>query len=142
ISFSVDCYSLPLHLYPFPTRRSSDLALQIIPHVEQLIEMGLGYLNLSRKVGTLSGGEAQRIKIARHLGSSLNNITYIFDEPSAGLHQEEVYLLIQLLKRIKSQHNTVMVNEHEVSVIQAAEEIIEMGRGAGINGGEVMYQGE
>ena len=118
------------------------IAQQIIPYVEQLIEMGLGYLNLSRKVGTLSGGEAQRIKIARHLGSSLNNITYIFDEPSAGLHQEEVYLLIQLLKRIKSQHNTVIVIEHDVSVIQAADEIIEMGPGAGINGGEVMYQGE
>lgn len=118
------------------------IALQIIPHVEQLIEMGLGYLNLSRKVGTLSGGEAQRIKIARHLGSSLNNITYIFDEPSAGLHQEEVYLLIQLLKRIKAQHNTVIVIEHDVSLIQAADEIIEMGPGAGINGGEVMYQGE
>ena len=64
--------------------------------------MGLGYLSLSRKMGTLSGGEAQRVKIARHLGSSLNNLTYIFDEPSAGLHPEEVDMLIHMLKSIKS----------------------------------------
>jgi len=90
---------------------------------------------------TLSGGEAQRVKIARHLGSSLNNITYIFDEPSAGLHPEEVDLLIQLLRSIKNQHNTVIVIEHDLSVIQAADEIIEMGPGAGVHGGEVVYQG-
>src|SRR5690606_29321890 len=77
-----------------------DIAKQIIPQVIQLIDMGLGYLTLSRKVGTLSGGEAQRVKIARHLGSSLNNITYIFDEPSAGLHPEETDMLIQMMKNI------------------------------------------
>lgn len=118
------------------------IALQAIPHIKQLIEMGLGYLSLSRKMGTLSGGEAQRVKIARHLGSSLNNITYIFDEPSAGLHPEEVDMLIQMLKSIKSQHNTVIVIEHDLSVVQAADEIIEMGPGAGVDGGEVVYQGK
>ncbi|WP_028389972.1 ATP-binding cassette domain-containing protein [Bacillus cihuensis] len=118
------------------------IALQAIPHIKQLVEMGLGYLSLSRKMGTLSGGEAQRVKIARHLGSSLNNITYIFDEPSAGLHPEEVDLLIQMLKRIKAQHNTVIVIEHNLSVIKVADEIIEMGPGAGVNGGEVVYQGK
>src|SRR5699024_3497631 len=90
----------------------------------------------------LSGGEAQRVKIARHLGSSLNNITYIFDEPSAGLHAEEVAMLIQMLKSIKDQHNTVIVIEHEISVIKVADEIIEMGQGAGVNGGDVVYQGK
>ena len=104
--------------------------------------MGLGYLSLSRKMGTLSGGEAQRVKIARHLGSSLNNITYIFDEPSAGLHPEEVDMLIQMMKSIKAQHNTVIVIEHDLSVIKVADEIIEMGPGAGVNGGEVVYQGK
>ncbi|WP_316570706.1 ATP-binding cassette domain-containing protein [Neobacillus sp. YIM B06451] len=115
---------------------------QAIPYVKQLVDMGLGYLSLSRKMGTLSGGEAQRVKIARHLGSSLNNITYIFDEPSAGLHPEEVDMLIQMLKRIKDQHNTVIVIEHNLSIIKVADEIIEMGPGAGTNGGNVVYQGK
>ena len=118
------------------------IAQQTIPQVLQLVEMGLGYLSLSRKMGTLSGGEAQRVKIARHLGSSLNNITYIFDEPSAGLHPEEVDMLIQMMKSIKAQHNTVIVIEHDLSVIKVADEIIEMGPGAGVNGGEVVYQGK
>src|SRR5690625_1345686 len=117
------------------------IALQAIPHIKQLVEMGLGYLSLARKMGTLSGGEAQRVKIARHLGSSLNNITYIFDEPSAGLHPEEVDMLIQMLQSIKDQHNTVIVIEHDLSVIKVADEIIEMGPGAGVHGGEVVYQG-
>ncbi|WP_053364959.1 ATP-binding cassette domain-containing protein [Bacillus sp. FJAT-27245] len=118
------------------------IAKQAIPYVKQLVDMGLGYLSLARKMGTLSGGEAQRVKIARHLGSSLNNITYIFDEPSAGLHPEEVNMLIQMLKRIKDQHNTVIVIEHNLSVIKVADEIIEMGPGAGVNGGKVVYQGK
>lgn len=118
------------------------IANQAIPHVKQLVELGLGYLSLSRKMGTLSGGEAQRVKIARHLGSSLNNITYIFDEPSAGLHPEEVDLLIGMLQSIKRQYNTVIVIEHDLSVIKEADEIIEMGPGAGIDGGEVLFQGK
>lgn len=118
------------------------IAKQAIPYVKQLVDMGLGYLSLSRKMETLSGGEAQRVKIARHLGSSLNNITYIFDEPSAGLHPEEVNMLIHMLKRIKNQHNTVIVIEHNLSVIKVADEIIEMGPGAGANGGVVIYQGK
>lgn len=118
------------------------IAQQAIPHIIQLIEIGLGYLSLSRKMGTLSGGEAQRVKIARHLGSSLNNMTYIFDEPSAGLHPEEVSLLIEMLESIKNQHNTVIVIEHDLSVIKAADEIIEMGPGAGTRGGEIIYQGK
>ncbi|GAB3798897.1 hypothetical protein GCM10028868_21820 [Virgibacillus kimchii] len=115
---------------------------QAIPPIRQLIKMGLGYLSLSRKMDTLSGGEAQRVKIARHLGSSLNNITYIFDEPTAGLHPEEVDMLIQMLKNLKAQHNTVIVIEHDLSVIKAADEVIEMGPGAGVHGGEVIYQGK
>lgn len=117
------------------------IAQQTIPHIKQLVDMGLGYLNLSRKMGTLSGGEAQRVKIARHLGSSLNNLTYIFDEPSAGLHPEEVDMLIQMMKNLKAQHNTVIVIEHDLSVIKEADHIIELGPGAGVHGGEVVYQG-
>ncbi|MHA6261531.1 ATP-binding cassette domain-containing protein [Sporosarcina sp. CAU 1771] len=118
------------------------IAQQAIPHVQQLVEMGLSYLSLSRKMNTLSGGEAQRVKIARHLGSSLNNLIYIFDEPSAGLHPEEVSLLIDMLKRLKAQHNTVIVIEHDLAIIKVADEIIEMGPGAGVHGGTVVYQGE
>src|SRR5690606_28723969 len=114
---------------------------QAIPPIEQLVKLGLGYLSLNRKMGTLSGGEAQRVKIARHLGSSLNNMVYIFDEPSAGLHPEEVDLLIQMLKTIKANYNTVIVIEHDASVIRVADEIIEMGPGAGVSGGDIVYQG-
>ncbi|MFC7366520.1 MULTISPECIES: ATP-binding cassette domain-containing protein [Bhargavaea] len=123
-----------------PTGES--IAKQAIPNVRQLVDMGLGYLSLSRKMGTLSGGEAQRVKIARHLGNSLNNLTYIFDEPSAGLHPEEVHLLIGMLKRIKEQHNTVIIIEHDLSVVREADQIIEMGPGAGVNGGNVIFQGQ
>ena len=119
----------------------ASIAQQVIPHVKQLTEMGLGYLSLSRQMNTLSGGEAQRVKIARHLKSSLNNMTYIFDEPSAGLHAKEVGLLVQMLKRLKDQHNTVIVIEHDRDIINIADEIIEMGPGAGIHGGEIVYQG-
>ncbi|WP_301109093.1 ATP-binding cassette domain-containing protein [Sporosarcina sp.] len=119
----------------------TSIAQQASPSVKQLVDLGLGYLSLSRKMGTLSGGEAQRVKIARHLGSSLNNITYIFDEPSAGLHPEEVDRLIQILQSLKANHNTIVVIEHDLSVIKTADEIIEMGPGAGVHGGQVVYQG-
>lgn len=118
------------------------IARQAIPQIRQLINMGLGYLSLSRTMNSLSGGEAQRVKIARHLASSLNNMTYIFDEPTAGLHPEEVYMLIDMLENIKKQYNTVIVIEHDLSVIRAADEIIEMGPGAGRDGGELVYQGK
>lgn len=119
----------------------TSLVTQIMPHIERLIDMGLGYLSIGRTMNTLSGGEAQRVKIAHHLGSSLNNVTYIFDEPTAGLHPEEVNQFVHILKELKKQHNTVLVIEHDESVIQIADEVIEIGPGAGVHGGEVMYQG-
>ncbi|MBD8016120.1 excinuclease ABC subunit UvrA [Planococcus wigleyi] len=118
------------------------IAQQVLPNVRQLVDLGLGYLSLKRKMGTLSGGEAQRVKIARHLGSSLNNITYIFDEPSAGLHPEEIEMLTKMLKSLRDNYNTVVVIEHNLAVIKTADEIIEMGAGAGVSGGDVVYQGE
>src|SRR5699024_9747934 len=117
------------------------IAQQALPGVKQLVNMGIGYLSLSRKMATLSGGEAQRVKIARHLGSSLNNMTYIFDEPSAGLHPREVGKLIHMLQDLKANHNTIIVIEHDRSIINIADEIIDMGPGAGVHGGEVIYQG-
>lgn len=118
------------------------IAAQAIPLIQELTRMGLSYLTLSRRMKTLSGGEAQRVKIARNLASSLNNLTYIFDEPSAGLHPEEVNQLIKMLYNIKEQYNTVIVIEHDLSVIEAADEVIEMGPAAGSKGGEVIYQGD
>lgn len=118
------------------------IARQVIPQIKQLVELGLGYLSLSRKMSTLSSGEAQRVKIARHLGSSLNNITYIFDEPSAGLHPEEIDKLILMLRNLKAAYNTVVVIEHHISIIKIADEIIEMGPSTGVYGGEIVYQGK
>lgn len=120
----------------------TSIAQQASPSVKQLVDLGLGYLSLARKMGTLSGGEAQRVKIARHLGSSLNNITYIFDEPSAGLHPEEIEMLTKMLEDLRDNYNTVVVIEHNLAVIKTADEIIEMGKGAGTGGGQVVYQGE
>ncbi|GAA0370293.1 excinuclease ABC subunit UvrA [Alkalibacterium iburiense] len=117
------------------------LTQQAIPTVEQLIHMGLGYVNLNRQVRTLSGGEAQRLKIASHLGSNLNNFTYILDEPSAGLHPEEVSQLIDILKQLRNQFNSVLVVEHNLAIMQEADMIVEMGPGAGTKGGEIIYQG-
>lgn len=119
----------------------TSIAEQAYPGVKQLVDLGLGYLSLSRKMGTLSGGEAQRVKIARHLGSSLNNITYIFDEPSAGLHSEEIDMLTHMLEDLRDNYNTVVVIEHNLAVIKTADEIIELGPKAGVGGGEVVYQG-
>lgn len=119
----------------------TSIAEQAYPSVKQLVDLGLGYLSLARKMGTLSGGEAQRVKIARHLGSSLNNITYIFDEPSAGLHSEEIDMLTHMLEDLRDNYNTVVVIEHNLAVIKTADEIIELGPKAGVGGGEVVYQG-
>ncbi|GKW47351.1 ATP-binding cassette domain-containing protein [Planococcus sp. NCCP-2050] len=119
----------------------TSIAEQAYPSVKQLVDLGLGYLSLTRKMGTLSGGEAQRVKIARHLGSSLNNITYIFDEPSAGLHSEEIDMLTHMLEDLRDNYNTVVVIEHNLVVIKTADEIIELGPKAGVGGGEVVYQG-
>ncbi|MCI5775836.1 MAG: excinuclease ABC subunit UvrA [Aerococcus sp.] len=117
------------------------LVEQTLPIIEQIINMRLGYLTLDRKVSTLSGGEAQRLKIASQLGANLNNQTYILDEPSVGLHPEEISQLIDILMKLKAQHNTVIVVEHNTEIIKQADEIIEMGPEAGSNGGEVLYQG-
>lgn len=115
---------------------------QIIPQVKKLIDLNLAYVHLSRPVNTLSGGEAQRVKIARHLKSSLNNLIYIFDEPTAGLHPEEVPILIKMIKDLKAKHNTVLIVEHDEAMIQIADYVIEMGPGAGKDGGEIVYEGK
>ena len=119
----------------------ASLAQQICVGLQAMVRVGLGYLTLSRRTDTLSGGELQRLKMVRHLGSSLSNITYIFDEPTAGLHPSDVKRICDLLLQLRYQHNTVLVVEHDKQVIALADHIIELGPRAGSNGGEVIFQG-
>jgi excinuclease UvrABC ATPase subunit len=107
-----------------------------------MVGIGLGYLSLDRATSTLSGGESQRIKVVKHLGSSLTDLTYIFDEPSIGLHARDVERLVDLLARLKAKGNSVFVVEHDRDVIETADHVIDLGPGAGNDGGEVVYQGD
>lgn len=106
-----------------------------------LINIGAGYLSLNRPVGTLSGGEAQRIKMGKQLGSDLVELVYVLDEPSIGLHPKDISNLIAVLKKLRDHGNTVLVVEHDPAIIQAADHIIDIGPGAGTQGGEVVFQG-
>jgi excinuclease UvrABC ATPase subunit len=110
--------------------------------LRQLIATGLGYLSLDRQTGTLSGGESQRVKLVRHLGSSLSGMSYIFDEPSTGLHPHDVHRLNGLLRELRDRGNTILVVEHDPDVIAIADCIVDMGPGAGRDGGEVVYAGD
>ncbi|HNQ99388.1 MAG TPA: excinuclease ABC subunit UvrA, partial [Trueperaceae bacterium] len=109
--------------------------------LDSFVEIGLGYLSLERPSGTLSGGEAQRTKMIRHLGSSLTDVTYVFDEPTAGLHPHDVQRMNDLLKRLRDKGNTVLVVEHKPEVIEVADHVVDLGPGAGSAGGQVMFEG-
>lgn len=113
----------------------------IIDNLSNILAIGLGYLTLSRDTSSLSGGESQRIKLVRHLGSSLTDLTYIFDEPSVGLHPHDVQRLNQLLIELRDKSNTVLIIEHDPDVIAIADHIVDMGVGAGKDGGNVIYEG-
>jgi excinuclease UvrABC ATPase subunit len=109
--------------------------------VDSFAEIGLGYLSLDRPSGTLSGGEAQRVKMVRHLGSALTDVTYVFDEPTAGLHPHDVARMNDLLLRLRDKGNTVLVVEHEPETIAIADHVVDLGPGAGTAGGEVVFEG-
>ncbi len=109
--------------------------------LDSFVEIGLGYLSLDRPSGTLSGGEAQRTKMIRHLGSSLTDVTYVFDEPTAGLHPHDVERMNDLLLRLRDKGNTVLVVEHEPETIEIADHVVDLGPGAGAAGGEVVFEG-
>ena len=117
------------------------LLLEINSRLYYLSEVGLGYLTLNRKSSTLSGGESQRIKLATSIGSSLVGAMYILDEPSIGLHSKDTERLIKILKELRDIGNTVIVVEHDEEIMQEADQIIDIGPEAGINGGEIIYQG-
>ncbi|AQZ62717.1 unnamed protein product [[Actinomadura] parvosata subsp. kistnae] len=110
--------------------------------LRRLDDIGLGYLTLDRETSTVSGGEAQRLKTVRHLGSALTGMTYVFDEPSAGLHPSDVGRLNTLLRALRDKGNTVLVVEHDPDVIAIADHVIDLGPGAGTHGGQVVFQGD
>ncbi|MBX6722089.1 MAG: ATP-binding cassette domain-containing protein, partial [Dactylosporangium sp.] len=109
--------------------------------LDAFVEIGLGYLSLDRPSATLSGGEAQRVKMIRHLGSSLTDVTYVFDEPTVGLHPHDVKRMNDLLLRLRDKGNTVLVVEHEPETIAIADHVVDLGPGAGTAGGEVVFEG-
>jgi excinuclease UvrABC ATPase subunit len=109
--------------------------------LDAFVEIGLGYLSLDRAAGTLSGGEAQRTKMIRHLGSSLTDVTYVFDEPTVGLHPHDIERMNDLLLQLRDKGNTVLVVEHKPEVIGIADHVVDLGPGAGTAGGEVVFEG-
>jgi excinuclease UvrABC ATPase subunit len=109
--------------------------------LDSFVEIGLGYLSLDRPSGTLSGGEAQRTKMIRHLGSSLTDVTYVFDEPTIGLHPHDIQRMNDLLLRLRDKGNTVLVVEHKPEAIAIADHVVDLGPGAGTAGGEVVFEG-
>ena len=117
------------------------LLAKLLQTLDSFVEIGLGYLSLERPSGTLSGGEAQRVKMIRHLGSSLTDITYVFDEPTAGLHPHDIQRMNQLLLRLRDKGNTVLVVEHKPETIAIADHVVDLGPGAGTAGGTVCFAG-
>ncbi|MBK8431603.1 MAG: excinuclease ABC subunit UvrA [Chloroflexi bacterium] len=113
----------------------------LVERLQHLLDIGLEYLSLSRETDTLSGGESQRVKIVKHLGSSLTDVIYIFDEPSVGLHPRDVHRMNELLQKLRDKGNTVIVVEHDPDVIKAADHIVDVGPHAGRHGGEIVYEG-
>jgi excinuclease UvrABC ATPase subunit len=109
--------------------------------LDSFVEIGLGYLSLNRPSGTLSGGEAQRTRMIRHLGSSLTDVTYVFDEPSIGLHPHDIQRMNDLLVRLRDKGNTVLVVEHKPEMIAIGDHVVDLGPGAGSAGGEVVFEG-
>ncbi|MFE7334075.1 ATP-binding cassette domain-containing protein [Streptomyces griseus] len=109
--------------------------------LDSFVEIGLGYLALDRPSGTLSGGEAQRVKMIRHLGSSLTDVTYVFDEPTIGLHPHDIQRMNDLLLRLRDKGNTVLVVEHKPEAIAIADHVVDLGPGAGTAGGTVCFEG-
>ena len=114
----------------------------LIHTLDSLVEIGLGYLSLDRESSTLSGGEAQRVKMVRHLGSSLSDVTYVFDEPTVGLHPHDIARMNDLLQNLRDKGNTVLVVEHKPETIAVADHVVDLGPGAGPAGGQITYTGD
>ena len=133
--------SLPSRLDSRQNAIARDIVRELRDRVRFLLDVGLDYLSLDRPSATLSGGEGQRIRLATQIGSKLVNVIYILDEPSIGLHQRDNLKLIASLKRLRDEHNTVIVVEHDEETIRSADWIVDVGPGAGENGGRICYSG-
>ncbi|MGY1993984.1 ATP-binding cassette domain-containing protein [Mycolicibacterium fortuitum] len=126
-----------------PAAKSAAPLLAALQHtLDSFVEIGLGYLSLDRPAGTLSGGEAQRVKMIRHLGSALTDVTYVFDEPTIGLHPHDIARMNNLLLALRDKGNTVLVVEHKPETIAIADHVVDLGPGAGASGGEVVFEGD
>ena len=135
------CRTVPEHL----TNQKNEIARAILKEIRErlgfLVNVGLDYLTLSRNAGTLSGGESQRIRLASQIGSGLTGVLYVLDEPSIGLHQRDNERLLQTLKNLRDQGNTVIVVEHDEEAIREADYVFDIGPGAGVHGGQVVAKG-
>ena len=127
-------------------QREKYIANEVLKEIKQrlkfLVDVGLDYISMARSSGTLSGGEAQRIRLATQIGSGLVGVLYILDEPSIGLHSRDTDRLIKVLRQLQQLGNTVVVVEHDEEIIRAADYIIDIGPNAGRLGGEIVYQGD
>ena len=121
--------------------RAESVCAGLIASLDRMIDIGLPYLSMNRESSTLSGGEAQRLKLVRYMGSSLCGMIYIFDEPSTGMHPRDVHRMTRLLKSLRDKGNTVLVVEHDKDIIRIADQVIDIGPLAGKNGGQVLFQG-
>ncbi|MDD3336754.1 MAG: excinuclease ABC subunit UvrA [Eubacteriales bacterium] len=121
--------------------RAYSIVDSLITSLTRMIDIGLPYLSLNRESSSLSGGEAQRLKLVRYMGSALTGMTYIFDEPSTGMHPRDVHRMTKLLRSLRDKGNTVLVVEHDKDVISIADEVIDVGPLAGRNGGRILFQG-
>jgi excinuclease ABC subunit A len=130
-----------LKLSPKDAQIAGRLLKEIKERLSFLLDVGLGYLTLDRRTGTLSGGEAQRTQLATQIGSRLTGVLYVLDEPSIGLHQRDHLRLLGILKRLRDLGNTIIVVEHDEETIRHADYVIDMGPGAGSQGGEVVAFG-
>jgi len=142
---SIDKMIENLPLIPFSNRErqiGEPILKEIVDRLSFLEDVGLGYLSLERRSGTLSGGEAQRIRLASQIGSRLAGVLYILDEPSIGLHQRDNQKLINTLVELRDMGNSVIVVEHDTDTIMTADHVLDMGPGAGVHGGEVVYSGD
>jgi excinuclease ABC A subunit len=121
--------------------KASPIVHALVERLQAVVDIGLEYLSLNRETDTLSGGESQRVRMVKHLGSSLVDVMYIFDEPSVGLHPRDVHRLNELLGKLRDKGNTVIVVEHDPAVIEAADHIVDVGPGAGSGGGTIVFEG-
>lgn len=142
-----DCVAMDMHelltfLKELHYPEVNEVIAEIMRQVQRLIDIGLDYLQLDRKTPTLSGGEAQRVKLVKHMGSALNGMFYIFDEPSTGMHARDVSRINRLLQDLRDKENTVFVVEHDPDVIAIADEVIDIGPSAGKKGGEIIFRGD